>query len=111
EPALNLLLFRRDRFDHRPTKRNLVERGHALLSVEQQRPRGNGSRCLRCPLDRPRLEVDVATRLKRHQCSDREGTGNRRYQALDPVLVPDPAALEVRKLENPGTAVLEQLMK
>ena len=72
EPPLHLLVPRRHRLDHLYPQRHLVERGHALLAVEQQGLRTGPFGFRRRAFDRSRLEVHRPTGAERHQRAHRE---------------------------------------
>ena len=113
EPALNELEARRNRLHHLAAKAGLVERGHALLAVEQELIRRAVSDCRICALDRTtRKGIRCACLdLERHQGADWKRLRDRSDQPLDALLVPDPAALKVRQLDLAVPALTQELFE
>ena len=107
-PAPQLLASRVERVDRTLRLQRLVERGQALLTVEQQLLR----RMHGGPVDaRQRLgrEVHVwPTGFQHHDYSDRVAEGDGGKQACNPWVVPLPFPLEVRQLHFAQANVLEQ---
>ena len=63
EPSVDRLVLRRHRVHDLAAERHLVQRRHALLTIEQQRLGLPRLDALERTLDRPRLEIDRTTRL------------------------------------------------
>jgi hypothetical protein len=85
----------------------VVERGEALLPVEQQ-VRGDRSVGNCRALQRARLELRLTAGLQRHDDPERKISGDRREQRTDPLVIPLPRPLEVRELNVARGHVLEQ---
>ena len=113
EPALHELETRCHRLHHLAAQAGLVERGHALLAVEQELVGCAISNCRIRSLDRPTRERigRVLLDLERHQCADGKGLRDRRDQPFDALLVPDPAALEVGQLDLAVSALAQELFE
>ena len=97
------------RADRRAGLQGLKQRRQPLLAVEQQQL---GRRCgrQRHAFEQSRLEVDVGIAGdERHDRADRIGVRNRNQQTADVVVVPHPAALEVRELQFSARCPIQQL--
>lgn len=111
EPALHALLLRSDGFHDLTAQRHLIERGHALLTIEQQRLRCRLAGFRRSALDGAGLEIDRPAGVQRHERAHGERARNRGDQALDPIFVPDPTPLKIRQLDDAPMALIKQPVK
>src|SRR5947208_17157355 len=74
EPSTDPLLSERHRFESLPAQGNLIERGHALLTVEEKRPWRCLSRLGRCAFNRTGFEIDRPASVEGHERTNRKGS-------------------------------------
>lgn len=109
--AFDLLLLGVHRLDNASAHRRLIQRGQALLTIQEQRLRCDACAARRRAFNGAGFELHLAARLQGHDRSDREGPGNRCQEAPQPLVVPHPAALEIRQLDQTIASPLQKVIQ